>query len=538
MKALAARDPSLAGLAPTVRFTENNVFIPVGDGLWDTVTGVDATGLEAADSSTGNAAWFGSVKENGQPAIYAVRVHVTEGKIDEIESVVHRKTSLPAPFGDVTQMVHDPEFRELLTPEQRRPRERMLSIADAYFDTVQLNDGQVFAPFSEDCGRLENGNSTTAPPPSGGGGNAAAIASGCRAQFELGLYRINKRIRRDFFIIDEERGVAVGRGFFDHANEWDHYLLTNGREMRTALKWPNSITLLEAFRIRNAEISRIEAVFTYVPYFMHNPFWGPASSPARARPDPAACSEACVAANTNAVMQAYPVRGAWASLPWAPRVGYAENSVGIRINEGIWQGVTAVDASSLVIADANTGKGVWIGRIEEHGQPAWAAITVSSAGRKIEGIDALIRRKEYGAPYVEPMAVPSFTEVPPAQRTSWLDMQRGADAFAAGMTSRTAPANLAAECRWFVNGQEVSACAPAFASAPLAAIAAIRDRELLAADEARGLVAYRMFEDLPAIVEGYPKTYQVVVVFRFVAGRIEQVQAFTSELPYGMKPHR
>ena len=32
-----------------VRFTENNVFLPVGDGLWDTVTGVDAAGLEAAD---------------------------------------------------------------------------------------------------------------------------------------------------------------------------------------------------------------------------------------------------------------------------------------------------------------------------------------------------------------------------------------------------------------------------------------------------------------------------------------------------------
>ena len=56
MKALAARDPSQLKLAPDVRFTENNVLIPVGDGLWDTVTAVDATGLEAADPTTGNAA--------------------------------------------------------------------------------------------------------------------------------------------------------------------------------------------------------------------------------------------------------------------------------------------------------------------------------------------------------------------------------------------------------------------------------------------------------------------------------------------------
>jgi len=468
-----------------------------------------------------------------------VRIHVADGAIDEIESVVHRKTALPAPFGDVTRMVHDPEFNEVLAPEQRRPRERMLSVADGYFSTVELNDGQVLTEFTDDCGRLENGISTTAPPPGGGGGNAAAIATGCRAQFELGLYKINKRIRRDFFIIDEERGVAVGRGFFDHANEWDHYLLTNGREMRTALKWPNSISLLEAFRIRDGKIARIEAVFTYVPYFMHNPFWGPASSPPRQAPDPRACDTACVAANINAVMAAYPVRGQWASLPWADKVAYAENSVGIRVNEGIWQGVTAVDAAPLVIADAQTGKGVWIGRIEEHGQPAWAAITVSSAGRKIEGIDAVIRRKEYGAPYFEPTAAPSYDELPAAQRTGWLAMQRGAETFYTAMNSHgAAPQNLAAECHWFVNGQDVGACAPPFSGPVLAGIERVRDRQMLAADEKRGLIVYRTFEDLPAKGSGYPLTYQVVELFRFVGGKIAEVQAFTAELPYGMKPLR
>jgi hypothetical protein len=539
MKALAARDPSTLRLARDVRYAENNVFVPVGDGLWDTVTGVDAVGLEAADPSTGNAAWFGSVVENGQPAIYAVRIQVRDGAIDEIESVVHRKTALPAPFGDVSKMVHDAEFNQILPPEQRRSRERMLAIADSYFDTVEVNDGQVFAPFSDDCARLENGISTTAPTPGSTGGNAASIASGCREQFELGIYRINKRIRRDFFIVDEERGVAVGRGFFDHANEWDRYVLTNGREMRTALKWPNSITLLEAFRIRDAAISRIEAVFTYVPYFMHNPFWGPAAPPPQATQDPAACDTACVAANTTAVMQAYPVRGQWTSLPWADKVGYAENSVGIRINEGIWQGVTAVDAAPLVVADAQTGKGVWIGRIEEHGQPAWAAITVSHDGRQIGGIDALIRRKEYGAPWAEPAQAPKYQALPPARRTSRADMVRGADAFYVAMNANgRAPQALARDCRWFVNGQRVGGCAAPFGGPALARIDEVRDRELLAVDEERGLAVYRTFEDLPASSgSGYPLTYQVVELFRFDDGRVAEVQAFTSELPYGMKPH-
>lgn len=270
--ALPKHDPSWLRLASNVRFTENNVLMPLGRGLWQTASQVAPTGLEVADPQTGNAAWFGVVWERDQPAYLALRLHVKEGRIDEVETVVHRKTGLPAPFGDPDKVEHDPAFQEVLPPAQRRPRERLIAVAQSYFNTVELNDGMVFAPFDEDCARLENGISTTAAP-KGGGGNAASIAQGCEAQFKLGIYRINKRVReRRFPIVDEERGIVVASGFFDHANGFDRYTLANGQEMKTALKWPNSITLLEAFRVKDGKIHRIEAVFTYVPYFMHNPW--------------------------------------------------------------------------------------------------------------------------------------------------------------------------------------------------------------------------------------------------------------------------
>ncbi|HTM96526.1 MAG TPA: hypothetical protein VL100_12020, partial [Croceibacterium sp.] len=445
--------------------------------------------------------------------------------------------ALPAPFGDVTKMEHDPEFNQVLPPEQRRPRERMLSIADGYFSTVELNDGQVFTPFSEDCGRLENGISTTAPVPGSAGGNASAIASGCRAQFELGIYKINKRVRRDFFIIDEERGVAVGRGFFDHANEWDRYLLTNGKEMKTALKWPNSITLLEAFRIRNDEISRIEAVFTYVPYFMHNPFWGPTGAAPDHAADIGKCDAACLTGQANSVMAGY-VDNKWRSVNWADKVAYAENSVGIRVGEGIWAAVTGIDKSPLVVADPSTGKAVWIGRIEEHGQPSWAAVTVTSAGREVGGIDALIRRKEYGAPYAEPNGAPKYAVLPVGRRTSRSEMIAGAERVYAAINSHgSAPTGQAADCRWLVNGQDMGDCVSPYSNPGLREVARVRDRQVVAADEARGLIIYRTFEDVPASSgNGYPLTYQVIELFHFDRGQIAEIQAYTSELPYGMKP--
>ncbi|HEY7806182.1 MAG TPA: hypothetical protein VIC34_03190 [Croceibacterium sp.] len=553
MKALAARDPSQLKLAKDVRYAENDVLLPLGQGLWRTVTGVDATGLTAADPLTGNAAWFGSVRENGKPAIYAVRVHVNQaGAIDEIEAVVHRKTALPAPFSDVTKMVHDPEFNQVLPPEQRRPRERMLSIADGYFSTVELNDGQVLTQFTDDCGRLENGISTTAAPKPGAGGNAAAIATGCENQFKLGLYKINKRVRRDFFILDTERGVAVARGFFDHANEFDRYKLTNGREMKTALKWPNSITLLEAFRIRDGKIARIEAVFTYVPYFMPNPFRDGVSHPPHYAPQPKACDAACLTNEANSVMHAY-VGNQWREVNWAPKVGYGENGVGIRVGEGIWATVTAIDPEPLVIADAQTGKAVWLGQIEEHGQPAWAAVTIAADGKQVGDVEAEVRRKEYGTPWAEPTSPPAFATLPQTQRTPRALMLKLVDGFYAALNAHDGkvPAGLAASCQWNVNGQALGSCAGPLKANALQWIARWRDKQVLAVDEARGLVAVRVFEDMPAIPAefsgpngtrrpnpaGYPHSLRIVEVFHIVGGQIDGLRRISSELPYGMKPH-
>ena len=275
MDALTHHDPKRAPFAKDVMFTENDVALPIGDGLWNTISGASETGLEAADPSTGQAAWFGLVQDHGSPAYYAMRLRVKDGRIEDVETVVHRQTGLPAPFGDVTKYRHDGAFAEALTAAQKRPRERLRAVADSYFNTVELNDGVVFAPFDNECERTENGITTTKADPSSAG-TAAAIALGCENQFKLGIYRINKRVReRRYPLIDEERGVVVATGFFDHANTFDSYQTTDGKTMKTALKWPNSITLMEAFKIRDGRIFRIEAIFTYVPYFMHNPWAKP-----------------------------------------------------------------------------------------------------------------------------------------------------------------------------------------------------------------------------------------------------------------------
>jgi hypothetical protein len=551
MTALEARSPNAAGTSADVTFVENDVVLPLGEGIWRTVTDVDDVGLEVADPLTGQAAWFGSVREHGAQVMYAVRIHVADGLIDEAESVAVRRMDVTAASTRPARtLIHDPAFSEILTPEQRRPRERMIAIADSYFDTVEYNDGQVFAPFSDDCGRLENGMSTTSKSDPNGSFGAALLAEGCRAQFELGMYRINKRIReRRYPLVDEERGVVVATGFFDHANEWDRYLLTDGREMKTALKWPNDITLLEAFRIKNGQIQRIEAVFTYAPYFAHNPFSGPAAAIPDHPPAPDRCGDACLTKLTGQVMAAYLSKD-WRSLPWAERVGYTDENLGLQVSEGIWGTITKIDPKPLVVADGQTGQAVWIGMIEEHGQPAWAAITVEAAGDKIGGIHTLVRRKEYGPPYVVPVTAPQFAALPAAKRTSRAAMLASVDAFhaAVGAHDGNFPDGIADSCRWAINGEDTDSCTGQLGGNRLQHLARLRDVQLLAVDEARGLVVTSGFEDYPASPLEFtdsagpkyrdpgssPRTLRTVEVFRFEQGLLRRIEAFTLQLPYGM----
>ena len=65
--ALAARDPSRLAWAARVVFSENNVQLLVGDGLWNTITAVrPGYDLKAADPATGEVSWFGVIEESGQ----------------------------------------------------------------------------------------------------------------------------------------------------------------------------------------------------------------------------------------------------------------------------------------------------------------------------------------------------------------------------------------------------------------------------------------------------------------------------------------
>lgn len=574
MEALKRKDPTHVRFAPNVRFTENNVEMPLGnDGLWATVTGVAETGLEAADVMTGNAAWIGTVEEHGRPAYYGMRIKVENRAITEVETVVVRNNGLPLPFGDVAKVVHDPAFNEILPPEQRRSRERLIAVADSYFNTVELNDGVVFAPFDEDCGRLENGFLTTGARLETAGGG---IVQGCEAQLKLGYFRINKRIReRRYPLVDVERGVVVATGFFDHANEFDRYLTTDGIERRTLLKWPNSISLVEAFKIRDGKIYRIEAVFSYVPYFMHSPFYEYPPVPERpaARPPANAerCDRECLIGHADRFMEALVARDP-SRLPWADSVRFTENSVPMMIGEGQWGSIRGRRPGGLYIADPETGNVGWYGIIEDHDAPAWFGMRLRVVNGRIAEVELVSARERNPGPFGDPdrfQIHPEFTEIlPPEARMPRARMEALVDGYASTvqLNDGTLFTQFDPACERRENGQSVThgdggSAVIAKGAAKIARgceaqlklglyrpVDRVRDRRILMVDEERGLVVASSFADhalretryrttdgrIRETQDWYPSTRELFEIFKLSNGRIRRIEAVSVFQPYRM----
>ena len=272
LDALEAHDPARLPWAEGAIFTENNVRLAPGDGLWNTISARRRSyDLKAADPATGQVAWFGLVEEHGHPAIMGLRLAVAGGEIAEVETIVCRSMEF-GPFPSIETYVAPRPLMLADVPEaQRVPRERMVAIANGYFDTLELNDGTLHTEFTDDCDRVENGLQTTNNPDIEG---YPIAAMGCADQFRLGQYIYDDRLRgRRFPLIDEDKGIVLAAGFIDHTGKVVDVTWTDGvTKTKSVFHFPHSFALMEMFKIVGGKIAGVEAVFITVPYNMPSPW--------------------------------------------------------------------------------------------------------------------------------------------------------------------------------------------------------------------------------------------------------------------------
>ena len=274
MAAVAAHDPSKLPTAPNVRYTENNVEMKLGEGLWQTSDGWGSYKVYVDDTQTGQVGFLGVANEDTHLSCFAARLKVVNKKVTEIEVIVARPNG-PGPSGSGAltggpQNLKDkPIFSEDEPAGERVSRAKLIALADGYFSTIQQNTGKIYTTFDPNCQRMENGTITANNP------NGSGVAKmGCEAQLKTGLLVFVTRCRDRRYFVDEQKQMVFAVTFFDHAGNVRDFKLVDGTEhkMGPPFDRPYTFLIFELFKIKNGKIRQIEAVLDTIPYYMPSPW--------------------------------------------------------------------------------------------------------------------------------------------------------------------------------------------------------------------------------------------------------------------------
>jgi hypothetical protein len=222
LNAVVKHDPAAALLFNAFRQTENAVVVRPGTGTWKSVTALGKVQRRYLDPVSGQAGYFGTVEENGDPAIVTVRVKLENRKISEAEWLIARKgdpglNGPPAP-GQPAGNFFDPENLTVNAPPDkplakvanhaRASRETLIAVTNSYFDGITTHDGSIIMA-RPGCLRVENGATVTGRP---GRGNPSGPPTDCTSG--LATINIQNVAARRYPIVDEEAGVVLAIAVF------------------------------------------------------------------------------------------------------------------------------------------------------------------------------------------------------------------------------------------------------------------------------------------------------------------------------------
>ena len=242
LNALVAHDPTMLPLAPNVRFTENTVKKPLGEGFWKTASGLGTFRQDVIDARQGIAGTHAVIEENGKPVLFQVRLKIVSRKLSEIDSTVVRNQTEGMIFHPEALKTVSPAMNLTPEPAQRNSREEMIRLALLYPAGLKAGSFvKVDAQFAPDAYRLENGQLMAGP--------GCTFMQGCSNIKEQRLPTLSGIVAR-VAAVDEEQGIVWLRMSFGPGSLF-------GRE-GTLMVW-------EMFKIYSGEIHAVEAVMMAEP---------------------------------------------------------------------------------------------------------------------------------------------------------------------------------------------------------------------------------------------------------------------------------
>jgi len=242
LDSLVAHDPKRAPLAERVRFTEDAVELPAGEGLWKTASKLRPFRTDFLDVREGIAAVHAVIEENDAPVLFAARLSVENRRITEIETMVVRNQQEGVLFAPDALAAPSAAMSTPPPKAELMPRDAMIELALRYPEGLRVGSFEESdVPFAPDAYRLENGVRMAGPgctfrPPS---------CENMRSQQIPTLAEIRPRV----VAVDEENGTVL---------LWMNFGAGSLPGPQGAGK---SLVTFEAFKVHGGQVHAVEAVF-------------------------------------------------------------------------------------------------------------------------------------------------------------------------------------------------------------------------------------------------------------------------------------
>lgn len=558
LDAMIARNPYSLPLSSRVRFTENEQAIPLGEGIWGTATAVGTYKLYVSDVAGGEAGFLGTLRENGNPVGFALRLKIQDRMISQVETLVVRDPGAAQAVEALGQP--DPLYSTALSTSERRPRKEMIAIADKYSDGVEHSKGDL-VPFDSQCTRIQNGIQTTNNPkllldPKD---TWTPLSLGCKEQLDTKFFSFVQKIDpRRLTVVDEERGLVLGWPLF-HVPGTVLSVDIPGHgsfAIPPPYQAPTTIDIAELYKIRNGKILKVEALQTLIPYATGRPLPAVASHP-NGPGSSAMCDRACLEGLMNQYLDALVAHGA-KRIPTTADVKFTENDVVMKLGDGLWNTASARGTYKEYFDDPEAGQVAFFGTLKENGHGIALALRLKIVDRRIAEAESVVIRNQRTFDLMEKAGAPDpvlLETVPESERLPRTQLTAIANQYFEAIeqgNGKVAP--FAADCDRFENGMKTSGalgCSAQLDTEVFNYISRISPRRFLVVDPDRQVVfGFFMFNhrgdvlwvnspgegkhDMPAAAKR-PFSVDVGEAFRIQNGQIRKVEALMTALPYGAR---
>jgi len=239
LAALVAHNPGALPVADKVKFTEDSVQVPLGEGLWKTASRPHGYRQDILDVRAGVAASQVVMDAGDSPVLLVLRLKVAGRKITEIETMVTHSQKEGALFKP--EAIQPKAMNAAPDPSQLPSREDAIKLAEFYPAGLKVGSFvTVNAPFAPDAYRVENGVNTAGP------GCSRAGCENLKTQTIMKHPDITSRV----VAVDEELGIVLLRMNFGNTGSYGP---------------GNALIVWEAFKVFGGQIHAVEAFMKVMP---------------------------------------------------------------------------------------------------------------------------------------------------------------------------------------------------------------------------------------------------------------------------------